>query len=633
MQPTDSKEEPLREALLNVQRLREKERAALEQSETLIKGLQILNESNSVTDIFREILGTLQRVIPFHSAAVLVESSEGQLSTALCTDNRLKFSRIPIAGVFKRCLEGQATVLTKLELIEDWPVVESTSGDPLSSALLVSLTGLKQSTLIVCSSTNEYKLRRQDLNLLMTFAPLATQAVKRAGELENLSMLVSKLDYYAHFDMLTGLPNRTLFDIRLEKELAIPENDFAVLFLDLDHFKYINDTYGHNTGDVLLSEIGFRISGIIGTTDTIARMGGDEFALIIRDKTDVESLCALSDRLIERISRPLFLCKNCLEPSASIGIVSSAQQVGTAQSIMQNADIALYDAKNNGRQCFSLFNLAMRNRLKRRNEIERKLRLVLDNQELRLAYQPIFSSDTLDCHLVEVLVRWEIDGVTQFYPDEFIPVAEQNGNMCDIGLWIFIQALTDLYKWLHDDKRRTVAINLSDVQLHDTNLADQLTTLMVSTGVNPQQVELELSERIVAADINETVSTNLSALQEKGFRFSFDDFGTGQSSFLHLQNFPGTTLKIDKTFIDNLVTSEDQRKLVKGIVNFAHSLDLLVVAEGVETDQQLHILSEMNCDLLQGFLLAKPMTYIEFLAQYNSEKSVLPHTALLKKTG
>jgi len=633
MQASDSDEEALREALLNVQRLREKEKAALEQSETLIKGLQILNESNSVTDIFREILGTLQRVIPFHSAAVLVESSEGQLTTALSTDSRLKFSRIPITGVFKRCLDGQGTVITDLSLVKDWPLPESSVGETLTSALLVSLTGLDQSTLIICSCTDQYKLRRQDLKLLKTFAPLATQTVKRAGELENLSMLVSKLDYYAHYDMLTGLPNRTLFDIRLEKELSKPDNDFAVLFLDLDHFKHINDTYGHNAGDVLLSEIGFRISGVIGKTDTIARMGGDEFALIIRSKTETESLCDLSKRLIERVSRPLFLCKSCLEPSASVGIVAAAQSIGSAQSIMQYADIALYDAKNKGRQCYSLFNLEMKNRLKKRSEIEKKLKLVIDNQELNLVYQPILHGNTMECNLVEVLVRWEVDGKTQYYADEFIPIAEKNGNMSDIGLWIFMQALSDLHEWLNEDKRRRVAINISDVQLHDNSLSETLSALVASKNLDAAQVELELSERIVASNINESVSTNLSTLQEKGFSFSFDDFGTGESSFLHLQKFPGTTLKIDKTFIDDLADLEDQRKLVEGIVNFAHSLDLLVVAEGVETQAQLDLLQEMKCDLIQGFLLAKPMSFVDFKAFTEKTQRTKPDLKLIRNTG
>ncbi len=622
MSANESKEEALREALLNVQRLREKEKAAHAQMETLIQGLQILNESSSVTDIFHEILGTLQRVIPFDSAAVVVENSDGYLSTVRCTDNRLKFSRATVTGVFKRCLDGRATVLASLPRIKEWPEADTQNNEKLTSALLVSLSGLDQPTLIICAGTDNSKLRRKDLDLLLTFAPLATQAVKRAGELENLSMLVNKLDYYAHYDMLTGLPNRTLFDIRLEQELSDRKSVFAVLFLDLDNFKTINDTFGHSTGDVLLSEIAFRISSVIGAKDTIARMGGDEFALIIRNENDIDALSALCNAMILRVSAPLFLSKSCIEPSASIGIVSSAQEVGSAKEIMQNADIALYDAKHKGRHCYSLFNLDMKSRLNRRFEIEKNLKVALDNQEFRLVYQPIFNSSSLDCHLVEVLIRWEVEGVSRYFPDEFIPIAEKTGIMREIGSWIFMRAVTDLLGWLESDSRHIVAINLSDIQLHDPSLSEQLLSMAAEIGVDSRQIELELSERIVATDINDTVSDNLSVLQENGFGFSFDDFGTGESSFLNLQKFPGTTLKIDKTFIDDIAHSHNQEKLVRGIVNFAHSLDLLVVAEGVETERQLHILQKMECDLIQGYLLAKPMSLDDFHSRFHQSQCV-----------
>ncbi len=613
----NSNEEALRESLLNVQRLRAKEKCALKQSETLIKGLQILNESTSVSDIYEQILGTLQHVIPFDSAAILIETADGNLSSVVCTDDRLKFSRIPITGVFQRCLNGKSAVLNQLSRVQEWPSGSSAPDDTLSSAILVSLTGLAQSTLIICAGTDRHKLRREDLSLLTTFIPLATQAVKRTGEIEELNMLVSKLDYYAHYDMLTGLPNRTLFDIRLEQELSTPDNEFAVLFLDVDDFKNINDTYGHHTGDVLLSEIAFRFTGVIDKSDTIARMGGDEFALIIRGGKDIESLNALCERMLTRVSHPVYLSMNCIEPSVSIGMVTPAQNSGSAQLIMQNADIALYDAKHRGRGCFSLFNLQMKNRLNRSNEIEKRLKTALAKNELRLAYQPIVSSKSLWCELVEVLVRWEVDGVAQFYPDEFIPIAERTGVIREIGKWIFSKALEDLLQWLTDDVRRTVAINISDIQLYEPDFSMQLLTIATSVGIDPVQIELELSERIVASEINNTVSDNLEALQKSGFRFSFDDFGTGQSSFLNLQKFPGTTLKIDKTFVDEVEQSNDQRKLLMGIVNFAHSLDLLVVAEGVETDAQLRILQGMGCDYIQGYLLAKPMRLNDFIAGYS----------------
>jgi len=629
----NSNEEALREALLNVQRMREKELVAHQQTETLINGLQILNESSSVSDIYSKILGTLQKVIPFECAAILVATSDGNLSTAVCTDNRLKFSRVPVTGIFKRCLDGNSTVVNNMSRVEEWPTNDATSIEELTSALLVCLPGTEQSTLIVCAGIDKCKLRKKDLNLLTTFTPLATQAVKRAGEIEKLNMLVSKLDYYAHYDMLTGLPNRTLFDIRLDQELHRSNENFAVLFLDLDNFKHTNDTYGHDTGDILLSEIAFRITGVLDRNDTIARMGGDEFAVIIRGAKDRIALSELCSRITSRVSHPLFLSKNCIQPSVSIGVVASAQDINSEQAIMQNADIALYDAKNNGRDCFSVFSLEMKNRISRLNEIEKRLKTALEREEFRLAYQPICSSTSLSCLMVEVLVRWKIDDVIQFHPDEFIPISEQTGDICDIGKWIFKQSLVDLFDWLKTVSRRTVAINISDNQLQDSDLSKQLSSIANDAGIEPGQIELELSERIVASEINDTVSENLRVLQQHGFGFSFDDFGTGQSSFLNLQKFPGTTLKIDKTFIDELEHSDNQKKLIKGIVNFAHSLDLQVVAEGVETEQQLQVLQNISCDYIQGYLLAKPMTLNEFLNDYDQIGNRHTHVDDMRKAG
>lgn len=609
----DSNEEALRESLLNIQRLREKEQTALKQSETLIKGLRILNESSSVSDIYSKILGTLQKVIPFECAAILIETSKGNLSTVVCTDNRLKFSRVPIVGIFQRCLDGCSTVLTDLSRVMEWPVSETSKGNSLSSAILVSLPGLGQQTLIICAGTDTEKLRKKDLSLLTTFTPLATQAVVRAGEIEQLNMLVSKLDYYAYYDMLTGLPNRTLFDIRLDQELQKKDNKFSVLFLDLDNFKHINDTYGHDVGDVLLSEISFRMTGVLGDNDTIARMGGDEFAVILRGEKDAGALSAQCDKIKSRLLQPLFLCRNRIEPTVSIGVAAEAQDVGSAQAIMQNADIALYDAKNEGRNCFSVFSPNMKNALNRVTEIEKRLKIALNNQEFRLAYQPIVCSQSLSCCKVEVLVRWEVDGVSLYSPDEFIPISEDTGCIRELGLWVFMKALSDLHGWISADSGRIVAINISDVQLLDPKLPEQLSSIVAETGIDPNQIELELSERIVASEIDETVSGNILKLQSKGFGFSFDDFGTGQSSFLNLQKFPGTTLKIDKTFIDELGGAEKQIKLIKGIVNFAHSLDLQVVAEGVETEFQFTALQNISCDYIQGYLFSRPLRLTEFL--------------------
>ncbi len=614
----ESNHEALREALLNIQRVREKEQAAREQMETLIEGLQILNESDSVTSMFREILGSLKRVIPFDCAAILVQSDNGYLSTAVSSDSRLQLSSFQSIGIFERCLGGKAAAVTRIDKVAEWPAMPEHNEEPLQSALLVALPGLDQPTIIVCASSGVSTLKRSDLKMLRTFSPLATQAVQRASELEQLNILINKLDYYAHYDMMTGLPNRTLFDIRLEQELSKDEQNFSVIFLDLDNFKQINDTYGHNAGDLLLGEIAFRISASINPHDTVARMGGDEFALILRGLKDIPSVYAVCERLISKVSEPLYLRKSRVDPTVSIGIALCTDQNQTAQYLMQNADIALYETKKNGRNGYQLFNLKMKTELDRKTTIETKLKNALQNNELWLAYQMIVDANTHDCTCLEVLLRWSPDETSSYCPTEFIPIAEATGEICNIGLWVIERALVELADWLSQDSQNMVAINVSDVQLHRAAFADEVMFVVSQSGIAAQQIELELSERIIAANINEVVIDNLNKLQKFGLLFSYDDFGTGQASFLHLQQLPGSRLKIDKGFIDTIVHSVDSRTLIKGIISFAHTLNLNVVAEGVETIEQANILTSIECDYLQGYCFSRPVPLIECMRSMNS---------------
>lgn len=602
-------QEGLREALLHVERLREKERLAREQMETLITGLQILNESSSVAEMFLEILGALQKVVTFDCAAILELNSANCLSTAVSTDDRLKFSKLPVTGIFKRALDGRSTAITDLSKVPDWPVEISVNDkSALRSAMVTCLPGLARPTLMVCASSVRAKFKKTDLHLLQTFSPLATQAVQRATEMEELNILVNKLDYYAHFDMLTGLGNRTLFDQRLAHIVKTHDCSVSVLFLDLDNFKKINDTYGHLAGDILLSDIAFRISSVLEESDTVARMGGDEFAIILRNKKDITEVFGLCEHLIKRINEPVFLRQSRIVPSASIGIYMCAPDESSTEAIMQNADIALYDAKSRGRNCFSLFNLEMRAQLDRRRNIEARIRTALAAKELTLEYQPIYDADNFDCSCVEALLRWDISESVSYLPDEFIPVAETTGDISVLGLWVLEQTLVELSPWLTDDRSRCVAINVSDIQLHDPKLSESFQQIVANSDVLANQVELELSEKIVASCINEIVLENLRSLKSVGFKFSYDDFGTGQSSFLHLQKLPGTKLKIDRSFIADIEQGEDSCNLVAGIVDFAHHLKLTVVAEGVETRGQTQLLQALGCDLLQGFYLAKPMS-------------------------
>jgi len=607
MNPVEINQEALREALLNVQRLREKEQLARGQMETLIQGLQILSDSESVADMYREILATLGRLIPFDAAAILVQNTEGSLVTAICSDDRLRFASFPVTGIFERCLQGKATVVTSPGKILEWPLAADGEDTWLRSALLAELPGLPRPTLLLCASEQKAGLKRNDMKLLQTFSPLATQAVRRASEMEQLNLMINKLDYYAHRDTLTGLPNRAFFDVSLEHELDKAGAEFSVLFLDLDNFKQVNDTYGHAAGDQLLVELAFRLSGVLTERDTVARMGGDEFAIILRGNADIASIYTICDAMIQRLAQPIYIRKFRVDPGVSIGIAVCRDKGQSATGLMQNADIALYVAKNSGRSCYRLFSLEMKKTLVRRNRIKTELKTVVADGGLWLAYQPIVDTITAECHCLEVLLRWGADRTIVYRTDEIVPLAEATGDICSIGLWVMETALTELADWLSADGRRTVAINISDVQLHQLAFYRDVVDLTSRLGIATAQVELELSERIVAADINEIVVENLSQLESCGFGFSYDDFGTGQSSFLHLQELPGSRLKIDKTFVDDIVHSAKRRQLLAGIIDFAHALELEVVAEGVESREQYDVLKAIQCDYVQGYFFARPL--------------------------
>ena len=618
----DNNQEALREALLHVERLREKERVAREQMETLITGLQILNDSCSVAEMFHEILGSLQKVIPFDSAAILVRSAGNTISTAVSTDERLRFSNVALPPVFERALAGRGSVITDVSKVADWPQSESVvHGDTLRSAVVTPLPGLPEPMLVVCASTKRAEFKKPELRLLQTFSPLATQAMQRAGEMEELNILVNKLDYYAHYDMLTGLPNRTLFDVRLA-DVNEKTDAFGVLFLDLDNFKSVNDSFGHSAGDILLSEIGFRLSSVLGPSDTVARMGGDEFAVILRECNCVEQAYEVCEKILSRINQPVFLAKSRIEPGVSIGIALCRGGTDSVQNIMQNADIALYEAKSLGRGGYCLFNLEMKSKLDRRSDIEARLKTALEAGEFRLVYQPIYSGESLQCDTLEALIRWGSEDAIKYRPDEFIPVAESTGNINAIGLWVLRQTIADWKAWLLENPQRSVAVNVSDVQLRDAELAGKFNAVIDELEVPASQIKLELSERIVASTIDRIVSDNLQALKKKGFQFSYDDFGTGQSSFMHLQKLPGSTLKIDQSFVNEMSHSIESRNLVAGMIDFAQRLGLTVVAEGVETAAQLSELRALGCDYLQGYYLARPVPLSACYSLVSAETNV-----------
>jgi EAL domain-containing protein (putative c-di-GMP-specific phosphodiesterase class I) len=286
----------------------------------------------------------------------------------------------------------------------------------------------------------------------------------------------------------------------------------------------------------------------------------------------------------------------------------------TSQLQMQMADIAMYNAKKMGRNQYCFFNDEMKAKVQNEFMIGTQLPLAIRQEQFRLVYQPIFTATTMECNKTEVLVRWGDGGSEEYCPDMFIPIAEKAGSMVELGRWITRQALEELSPWLQESPKNILSINVSQVQLQSKGFAADFIDLVSKAAVKNQQIELELSENIVATGIDINVAENINELRQSGFQFAFDDFGTGSSSLLHLQKFPGNCLKIDKSFIIDIMTNDEQHRLVAGMIDFAHHLGMHVVAEGVETQQQIDSLIDLGSDYLQGFLLAKPCPADKVLA-------------------
>jgi diguanylate cyclase (GGDEF)-like protein/PAS domain S-box-containing protein len=420
-------------------------------------------------------------------------------------------------------------------------------------------------------------------------------------------------------DPLTHIPNRLYFIDRLESAIETAREQgtlFAVLFIDLDQFKIVNDSLGHAAGDQLLIDVAGRLRGGIRTnprppgqaTSVLARVGGDEFAILLthmRNETDPSIVAA---RILERLSEPFSIEGRHVSTSASIGIALGSTD-GTPEDLLGNADTAMYHAKANGKARFEFFNEAMRERVVARFEIETGLRKAIDTQQLVLHYQPIVS--TIDDHICgfEALVRWNHPKRGLIAPGEFIPIAEESDLIILLGRWVLRESCRQMAEW----HRRfasvpplTINVNVSSRQLSDSHLVDDVEFALAESGLSPEYLSIEVTESSLIENTEKTLAT-LNRLNAMKVRLEIDDFGTGYSSLSYLRRLPFDTLKIDRSFVHELGTGGDGLDIVKAIVEIAHSLRMEVIAEGVETDNQLCQLRELGCKYVQGFLFSKPV--------------------------
>lgn len=426
----------------------------------------------------------------------------------------------------------------------------------------------------------------------------------------------ARIQQLAHFDALTGLPNRTLLSDRISHALSMAQrtqSPLAVLLLDLDHFKYINDNLGHGVGDELLIELSQRLRVAVREEDTVARLGGDEF-LIVLPGSDADAAAHVSAKMIALISQPCNLGPHELVITPSIGIAMYPEDGDSYEQLSTSADVAMYRAKQEGRNDFRFFTPEMQADSARCLTLENALRQAVRRQQLQLHYQPQLALQGGHIIGVEALLRWTHPELGVVSPAEFIPVAESSGQIIAIGEWVLREALGQLRRWIDAGlPPMTMAVNLSAVQFRHPNLPELVSQLLQETGVPPHLLELELTESVAMTNALAAIAI-MDDLSARGVSLSIDDFGTGYSSLSHLKRFKISKLKIDQSFVRDIAIDEDDRAIVLTVINLARSLGIQTIAEGVETPEQLDFLHANGCDQIQGYHLSRPLPGPDALA-------------------
>ncbi len=436
-----------------------------------------------------------------------------------------------------------------------------------------------------------------------------------------------ELKQLANYDSLTGLPNRSLMMIQLKKSLEHAENKgnkMAVMFVDLDHFKNINDSLGHTIGDELLIAAARRLSNCIRKSDTVARIGGDEFTIGILNYENISDVIKVAENVLRKMAQPFQLTNHELIITPSIGIATYNEDDAEIdiETMLMQADTAMYHAKRSGRNNFQFFTESMNQAVINRVDIEMRLRKALKNKELILYYQPKFNLTTDQITGFEALIRWQGEDQNLTPPDDFIPIAEETGLIIAIGEFVLESACKQLSEWQQNGHHDVhIAINLSGVQFMDKKLVVMVSRVLEKYNISPNSLELEITESTLIENLHYTIKT-LHELRSLGVKLSLDDFGTGFSSLNYLKQFPIHALKIDRSFIKDIALDSRDASMVDSIITLAHNLSIEVVAEGVETMDQLHLLKTFNIEEVQGFLLSKPFDVAAATAFLNSGQTV-----------
>lgn len=443
-----------------------------------------------------------------------------------------------------------------------------------------------------------------------------------------------QLEYRAYYDSLTGLPNRLLFRDRLVHSLAHARRNrvgVAVMYLDVDHFKLVNDALGHSFGDRLLADIAQRLQASLRASDTISRIGGDEFSILLPEVAGADAVAGVARKILDSLARPFHIENHDFFVTASLGISCFPSDGDDAETLLKCADAAMYRAKELGRNQAQLFTASMNERYVRRLALEQHLHHAIERDQLELYYQPVFDRSRRRYVSVEALLRWRdpVRGIVP--PSEFIGLAEETGMIIPIGAWALRTACTQLREWQHQGLGLHMAVNISAVQLQQRDFASVVRAALDESGIRPDLLQLEITESAAMQNFELSLET-MRELRAMGVAIAVDDFGTGQSSLIYLKHFPIDTVKIDKEFLREVTDDDTAAAIVSYVINLAHTLQLKVVAEGVETEEQYTFLRHYACDMMQGYLFSKPLPVNE-VVPFLQRAVVRPRTLEVRRPG
>lgn len=460
----------------------------------------------------------------------------------------------------------------------------------------------------------QQSFNRMVKKLEATFSDLEATNLALKQEIAERQRAEEQFKHLALHDPLTGFPNRAFFMEQLERSVKQvqrhPQYLFAVLFIDLDRFKVVNDSLGHQVGDQLLAAIAHRLHGLVRATDIVARLGGDEFVILLEPIEAINDAVRVADRIVQELNTPIDLGNRQVFTSASIGIALSSPDYDQGADVLRDADIAMYRAKNRGKACFEIFNERMYTQALDRLQLENDLRQAITLNQLQVFYQPIVNIQTGRLAGFEALGRWPHPERGFIAPTEFIPIAEETGLIVPLGEWILQHACQQMANWLlayPSVSDYTISVNISIKQLKDPNLLPKIDTALTQSGLNSHQLALELTESILMDNVIE-LNVILNQLKDRGIQLRIDDFGTGYSSLSYLHLFPINTIKIDQSFIARIGDQGENQEIVETIINLADQLKMDTISEGVESQQQLNYLMQLSCQKAQGNYFSQPLS-------------------------